>query len=198
MGYIVDPDTLTVTFVGTGASGPEARQRVAFPDGIEGAPVLEQPTAPAPLDARDTAMVVARQTAAGQPFMICSDRYNTVVLPASTVGKNGWLVYLLAATTKPGVVVFGGHHRFLITPDGRSALEHQPLSRSCLTSPPPEMPPGARLESSFVTHLVTDTPTEVHVFLSLSHRLPIVVGVAHRNELWRVEGRRIGYLGRRL
>jgi len=123
----------------------------------------------------------------------CSETYNAVVLPGSVSGETGWLVYLLAATDEPGVIVFGGHHKVHVSADAKSILSVTPFSKSCLNVGPPPTDHGKTVAGAAVTHLVSDIPAETHVFLSLLHRQPIYVGTSLGS--WRVEGDEIDYFG---
>ena len=118
----------------------------------------------------------ARQLAIEADFQRCSKNYNAVVLPYEDDGKEpgGFFVYLLAATTKPNEIVLGGHVRVKVSADGEKILETKPLSYSCLslTIAPPR---GSKLAVVAVTHLISETPIETHVFLSLQHRVPLDV-----------------------
>ena len=73
-----------------------------------------------------------------------------------------------------GVIHAGGHHRLLVSPDGRRVLSQFAFTKACLTMKP-DIAEDERLASVVVSHLVSDTPTEMHVFLSLLHRQPIYV-----------------------
>lgn len=119
---------------------------------------------------------------------------NPVVLPAEIDDERGILVYLLAGTTKPNVVVFGRHYRVLVEEDGSTIKYVRPLSKSVLEMP--VMPPsGSKSEALVVMHLVTEWPLETHVFASLLHKLPIVVATSRGN--WWVNADRIAFLGSR-
>ncbi len=121
------------------------------------------------------AMFQARQLALGLIEEHCSDRYNTVVIPRN--GEPGWLAYALAATTDPNLVMAGGHYRATVSADGETVLSHRRYTNSCLTLPlkPADMPASAELVAYTMSHLLDNTPTEIHVFLSLLHRMPFYV-----------------------
>jgi hypothetical protein len=105
---------------------------------------------PAPLDAEAEVRFKAVSAVASPNdpnFLLCSKTYNPVVLPASLVGKQGWLVYLLAATTEPKVAVIGGHHRFLMSQDGARVIEHTQLSKACMNLKE-QAPDGAKQDAS--------------------------------------------------
>lgn len=178
-----------VRFVRTSAEGPCA----AFDSVVErgqASITRKQPCeALSPLQA---AMFRARATAAAQLDEPCSDAYNTVVLPGDILKKQGWLVYLLAATTEPGAIPIGGHYRIHVSIDGRTVVEKTRLSKGCGLLRPPPPQPGVEIGAPVVTQLLTDYPIETHVFLSLSHHLPLLV-VTERG-VWQVADGAIQFL----
>jgi hypothetical protein len=48
--------------------------------------------------------------------------------------------------------VSGGHHRFVISPDGGAVIEHFQFAKSCLTMPAPKVAQGERASATIVTH----------------------------------------------
>ncbi len=153
---------------------------------------LDKVEPPRPLDEEGQRMARARATATSQHFQACSSRYDAVILPASLIGQDGFLVYLLAANAGEGEWIVGGHQRFLISKDGSAVLGHQPLSRGCLAVPASRRPEGAR-SGAWVTHVVSDAPAETHVFLSLLHQSTLFVGT--RRGVWKVAGEKISFEG---
>lgn len=145
------------------------------------------PRAPAEaLTPREKQMWRALQLAAHQSVMGCSDRYNSVVIPADDAPDSDWLVYLLAATVDPSRIMLGGHHRFRIAADGRTVLEHLPLSKSCLS-----MQYTEATAMIVISHVVTPEPVETQVFLNLLHDIPVDVLTLEGGRHWRIEGGRI-------
>ncbi|MGC4067451.1 MAG: hypothetical protein QM784_22950 [Polyangiaceae bacterium] len=181
----------TVPFLIRDGNALDVLYRVKFKNFLDGSPEVEISDPPTPADDGIGKMFAARETAMQQQFQACSDRYNTVVLPATALGKEGWLVYLLAATTEPNVVVSGGHHRFLVSPDGTKILDHFQFTKACLNLPFPKVERGERVGAMMITHLTSDTPTEMHVFLSLLHQTPLYVGVVEPRAVWAVDGSRV-------
>jgi hypothetical protein len=86
------------------------------------------------------------------------------------------------------VVVAGGHHRFVMSPDGGTVLEHFQFTKACLTIPARKAENGERVTGTVLTHLTSETPTEIHVFLSLLHHFPLYVGVVEPRAVWAVKG----------
>jgi len=169
----------TVRFVHVGASGPEVLCDVAF--------VSETPSScEAPTDrtltADEVAQYAARLTALGAIARPCSDRYNTVALKDPE--SDGWLVWALAATTQPDLVVFGGHYRFTISKDGKTLLRSDALSRGCLKMPLVD-PNKGRPVMLFSIQLVSNIPVETNVWLNLLHK--IAIGLATPDQkLWKI------------
>jgi hypothetical protein len=138
------------------------------------------------LSSEEAAQFGARTAAQGEIGEPCSERYNSVVLrdPES----DGWIVYWLAATTQPGTMVIGGHYRVMVSANGEEVLAADRLSVSCMAIEQP--PQGAETAAAVVTHLVSSTPVETHVFASLLHGKPIYV-LTDDDTVWAVEGERI-------
>lgn len=191
-GWIVAPDRSgwRVRFIG-GEAAPCAVFEV--PVAEKAGPVRAHSPC-RPLTVEEAAMFRARQTAIAALEGPCSDRYNTVVLPAEMLAREGWLVYLLAATTTPGEAVIGGHKRIHVSADGETVLASEALSNSCLTLElPPKSGPGGVPEFLAVTHVLSPVPIEIHSFLSLLHDVPLYVLTS--DGVWSVSSGEIRHLG---
>ncbi|MFW2341740.1 hypothetical protein [Brevundimonas sp.] len=152
-------------------------------DGVAGPVVAASDDAV--LGAADKAQFRARQTAIaalGRPP--CSRNMNTVVL--ADPDSEDWLVWLLTPVPDARSVPVGGHIRHRVSADGLTLLSREPLSRSCLTLEQSDTPEGSTTAGLFATHIVSDTPVETHVFLSLQSGLPLYVGTG--DGVWRVDG----------
>ncbi len=155
-------------------------------------PQLWSHARPPALSSSEQAMCKARTLAIRQKFMQCEDHYNSIVFPGSLFGLSGWVIYLLAATQRQGEVVIGGHHRMDISSDGTTLIAKHQLSEACLTIPSikkSHLDKDANVEGLVVTQLLTDYPTEIHVFLSLLHHYPLYV--ATKNYRWNVHDGKI-------
>lgn len=182
-----------VHFYGGEAEGWAERFRVRFAKPSPEAAEVQALDPPVPVTGDLAAMIRARQAVVALPLEPrCGAAYNTVILPAALVGEKGWLAYLLAATLEPGVLVAGGHHRFLVSADGSKVLRSEPLSKACLDVR--EVKGGGPGEplAVVVTHLISPCPIETHVLLSLRYSRPLAV--ATRTGAWAVEKGRIRYL----
>lgn len=181
-GWIVTPDDngLKVRFLRLDGDSLRAGWDVLVTDGRAG-PVVT-PTDGA-LSEEEQARFLARQTAAANIGALrCSARMNAVVLPDPD--SDAWLVWLLASTTEAGLIPFGGHYRFRISADGRNVLMRDQLSTSCLTMR--DQPDAVGMVTN---QIVSDTPVETHVFLSLANRKTFYVSAGDR--IFAVEGDRI-------
>lgn len=161
-----------VKFIGEGPEGlhpvyvaavytDEKRARTAAPPSRE------------PLTEAERARFRARQLAISQITQRCSERYNTIVLASEE--DEGYLVYLLAATGKPRLMMVGGHYRVTVSADGNRVIRTEPLSRSCLTVELEPLPGSTEPAHVMVSHIVSLAPIETHVFLNLLHRKDIWV-----------------------
>lgn len=187
----LDDDQVQVDFVGGSAEEPVTLYRSISQLGTA-SPSIEPIEPPEPLGPTATAQFWAMQTAATQRFRRCSSAYNPIVVPGSLVGEEGWLVYMMAASTKPNEAYLTGHHRFLVTGDGKSVLRHDPLSRECMAHRWEEDETPAQFH---VTHLVSEVPDEAYVFANLLYTRPIAVLAVDRQEAWIVLRGRYHYFG---
>lgn len=132
------------------------------------------------------ALNAARDAARAARIGNCSDKpFNTVVLPPET--PNGpTLVYFLTPQTTDDTLPFGGHYLIEVAADGTAGTP-TPFAKSCIALPA-KQPNAAAL---LITHLLTPVPTEIHVFTSLSARLPLFVGTTQNQLLWSVNGTEI-------
>lgn len=98
----------------------------------------------------------------------------------------GFIVYSLAATKDANEVVVGGHSRVTVSEDGKKAESVDALSKGLLILP--KRPPGTEgeVEAFTVSHIVSATPVEIHVFLSLMHKKSFYVTTG-KEILWRVD-----------
>ncbi|MFO0659659.1 MAG: hypothetical protein U0165_07500 [Polyangiaceae bacterium] len=152
---------------------PASVVRVVFPGQTESQGRLEDgalPLSPTMLEA-----VRAREVAQVTKFPQMTDAYNTVVLPGSVMGKEGWLVYMLAASKRQGEVIIGGHTRMHISSEGK-VLQVTPLSRSILRMfPGRDLPKDAQSAGLFVTHIVSPLPVETYVYTSKTYKTDILI-----------------------
>ena len=112
---------------------------------------------------------------------------NTAVVDAP--GGEEFYVYLLTPMTAMDQAVFGRHHRFHVSADGRDMLGNRTFTNSCAIFPtrPPEG--GGKTVGIVTSHLLDPSPQETHVMVSLQHDQDVYVMTG--DTLWSVSGRRI-------
>ena len=135
------------------------------------------------LSEAELAQLRARQLARRQVSQPCAQQYNTVALPDGSSGN--LLIYALAATDDPNLVLIGGHYRITVSGDGRSVRLVEKLSKSCLALKKNEVPRGGKLSALLATHVVSEFPLETHGYLSLLHKQPLYIRT--KKGMWKVD-----------
>jgi hypothetical protein len=182
-GWIVEttPAGSMVRFVHDTPDGSTFFYDVTFP--ASGAPSASIPDNTT-LNADEKAQYDARILAIANIKPNCSNRYNTIILKDPQ--GNGWLVWVMAATTDPQSIVIGGHYRFTISADGKTVIQKDALSKSCMTMKKPATHDG-ELEDAAWTQIVSTAPLETAVFASLSYKIPLFVGTLD-SKVWKFDG----------
>jgi len=153
-GWITDIDNNVATtyFIGDDVGGHKVIFNVTFTDGV--AQLIE----PSSITKTLADKFSVRQLSLQAIQAPCSDAYNTVVIEDS----DKYVVYALAATSKNHKIVIGGHYRFSYAKQDLALLSKERLSKSCI------MLDNTKDSIPFITHIVTDTPLDVHAYLSLA------------------------------
>jgi hypothetical protein len=138
-------------------------------------------------------MAAAQQAAATEAqkhrYAPCANHpFNLVMLPPATA-DGPVLVYFLTPQLEVNAYPFGGHYLVEVGADGK-VVSSRAFTKSCLTLPS-AAPDGGQLAGLMVSHVMDPTPTEIHVFLSLSAQLPVHVATGD-GAVWKVAGERIG------
>jgi hypothetical protein len=110
----------------------------------------------------------------------CDFKYRAVAVNANA----GPAIYFVGQPRTDGEVVFGRHFK---VQDGNVA----PSTKTCLAFPPP--PDNA--VGLFITHLLSPSPSDFHVYVSLATGKPVYVGTGTGN--WIVEKGKISFLQKR-
>ncbi len=180
--------SLLVTYVAEENGLRTVGHEIVFPSGLANPPALA-PTEPnSPLIGERAVMYSARNTAIDEFRPLCNTNYNTVVLPGTLIGEQGWLVYLLATTMNPGERILAGHTLVRVSPDGLVALSTTPLSLACRIEPL-DLPQGTEQAGFFINHQTTSWPLETHVYASLAYGVPVYVRT--QTGTWLVENGKI-------
>lgn len=130
---------------------------------------------PEPVDTAATAMFEARGLAPQFVTEPCAGSYTVVVLPSRISTLAGWTVYALTGEAADEIAV-GGHYRAEVSANGRVVKSAERLSKGCLTLKKSQpRAPGGKLGGIAVDELISETPTEIHVYLSIRHKLDVYV-----------------------
>lgn len=187
-GWLTEPTALgvRVIFIGDG----DAPRRLYEID-VDEAERLSEPTleSPTPLTAEHLAQLRARNLAMSQSFMQCARKYNTVVLPSSS----GMRVYLMPGFAEHGVYPLGGYHLYEIDGTGEKILSSRKFSNGCIEHHDSSkgLPKGAKPSFGMFTHLLDPQPTEVHVFVSLHAKVPLMIMTIDNKMMWPVKSGKV-------
>lgn len=153
---------------------PKELDSVAKTAENEGAALYFATQNPAPKEDSDIDMAKSRISD------FCNFKYKAV--PVMLQGKMA--IFFLAQPPDSGGIVFGRHYKV-------SGSNVTASTKSCFNIPP--APPGA--VGSYITHLLSSTPSEFHVYLSLKHKNPVFVETSAGN--WVVEDGKIQFVKER-
>jgi len=166
-----------VRFVHETDHGPEAYYDISFA-GVA-PPVLSVPENRT-LTPEELSQHNARRTALSAATLNCSSTYNSVALKDPQ--GDGWLVWVMAATKDPNALMMGGHQRFTVSRDGKTILRRDALSRGCIQFSRKDDRGGGHM---ILSHVVSLTPVETHVFASLSYGIGFYLGTTD-GRAWKI------------
>jgi hypothetical protein len=106
----------------------------------------------------------------------CELNYHPVVIEHT----DNTAVYFIGEPKNSNQIAFGIHYKVI----GDVVV---PSTKKCFVLPPPE--PGNSAVAAVISHVLSNYPTEFHVFLSLKHKKPIYVGTPAGR--WCVDGAKI-------
>jgi hypothetical protein len=187
-GWIVDVSGKApiVRFVRKSEDAAEAAYDVSFREGAK--PRLDTPEDRRLTQAQLAVYQASRagaQALADRHLPWCGGSANTVVLPDPD--GSGFLVYVLRPKPSADAVPIGGHYRITVSDDGKTIEQIDQLFASCLTvSNNRDIPKEAKPVGLVMSHVISDTPLETHVFLSLQEKLPFNV-VTRDGQIWDIE-----------
>jgi hypothetical protein len=193
-GWLAEPEGngVTVYFYALGADG--AAPAMVYRGNVLGGRVLsretwltgDRPPLP-PLEAR---MATARHIAEGQDHRACgADEFNYFVVPPTTA--DGPIdVYQISPQSQRGRFPIGGHFKTIVNADGTIAATRG-YTNACLDVAAADPVIGIQPSPIAVTHLLDPLPTEIHVFLAIWTRHPLVVAAGDPTRLFAVTEDRI-------
>jgi hypothetical protein len=113
---------------------------------------------------------------------ICADtQYIPLTVNRETEGITS--VYYIANTPLDKGAQFGRHYRVDYDNKSNKISTIEYSTKGCVLIPN-DAPDGAEVAALFITHILADSPSEFHVFLSYLHNKEIYVGTAAGN--WKV------------
>lgn len=176
-----EPQRLLVRFVRLTDSGAEPVLDATFED-------LLLPSFSVPLRQNLTpfqqSQITARQTVQSHLREPCSRHFESVAVPDPVAA--GLLLYALALEESPTDVMLGGHHRFSLSADGQTMRQADALSTSCAKTTLAQLQTTDGSQGVAVRANLSDTPLEIHIYLSLHYRLPLYV-VTRDLKMWEVK-----------
>ena len=116
------------------------------------------------------------------------------ILPPKAPGGPA-IAYLLSSRIKMDELPLGGHYSIEVSDDGRVGPIRK-FTNGCVNSPLNaglKGKEGAKVAGLSITHLLDPTPTEIHVFSSMTAKLPIFVLTTQNQRLWNVNGSRVTF-----
>jgi hypothetical protein len=193
-GWIAVPEAnaVTVIFYAAAANGapPTSVYRVSIVGGrVTGRQTFLSGNRP-PLGPHEARMAAARAATDALDHHPCgSDEFNVFVVPPAAPDAP-IDVYQLSPQTERGHFPLGGHFKSTIAPDG-SVVASAALSATCAGLAVPEIVAGQEAHPIPVTDETDPLPTELHVFLSIWTRHPLVVAAGDPRRLFAVTGEAI-------
>lgn len=193
-GYVVSGEQAAVELTFYDEAKSKALYRAKFSDGkrVSSGPPAADRVALTPGEQR---LVAARVTAMkafeDAKVSLCSESTPNMALIPPVAPTDPVRAYLMTPRTTMTSLPMGGHFAVDVLADGKAGTVRA-FTKSCLELP---IAKDGKKEPKalFVTHLLDPTPTEVHVFSSLTGKIPIYVMTSNQ-KLWVVEGSRIKLL----
>lgn len=114
--------------------------------------------------------------------------FNTIVVPAT--GGRPAAVYFLTPQTKADSLPLAGHYVVEVSAEGQAGAVQRFMKSDCAELPLLDNN-GKRSAMLMMSDLLHQVPTEVHVFSSVTGRIPVYVVTTLNQHLWAVEGSHI-------
>ena len=112
--------------------------------------------------------------------LLCGGEYRAVSIYDNLNIEN---IYILSIPPSSEGIQFGRHLKFRFREGSNNIIDVAPSTKTCIVVPTGDggMP--------YITHLMSETPSEYHVFLSLYHKVNIYVGTS--SGTWKVEAGKV-------
>ena len=120
--------------------------------------------------------------------LLCEGEYKAVRVDDSKAQMEH--IYLILQPEKSKGIQFGRHVRFDFRLGTNDLISITPSSKSCLLVPiEGSSIEESSIEAAYITHLLSNEPTDFHVYLSLYHQKSIYVSTS--GALWKIENGKI-------
>ncbi|MHA7872219.1 MAG: hypothetical protein ACX939_07715 [Hyphococcus sp.] len=133
----------------------------------------------------------ARMVGARHPFEPCSRNYNTVSFKAN---EDTYYVYLLAASVDPQEIRLGGNYRIEVSQGADEVQGFTKFTNSCIILRKDDVPSRSAVVAMMASHILTPYPNEIHVFLSLHHKLDFFIVTVENSVVWKISNGKISVL----
>lgn len=167
---------------------PEGQPTVVVDARFSGLFIPELIPGPTPLGPRQRALLQARATVRPLVDTPCAERYDSLSVRHPRTG--GLLVYAMPLAADPDEVLLGGHYRFHLDDTGTEVRASDALSTACTRTSVESLRTTTLETGVAVRNLLDDTPHEVHVYLSLRHKIPLHV-ISRDLRLWEIRDGRM-------
>lgn len=194
-GYVVSGDQASVelVFYDKDASKAVYRARYSYEKLVSSGPPTADRVALTYVEQR---LVAARGTAIKAfelaNVSVCAKATPNIALLAPNNPAEPVRAYLMTPRTSIKSLPMGGHYEVDITVDG-NAGPVRAFTKSCLELSLAGDGKG-KPAALVMSHLLDPTPTEIHVFSSLTGRMPLYVITTSNKKTWVIEGSRIRLL----
>lgn len=148
------------------------------PDGTDFVARVEHHELPLDVDPRPCR---ARDRVTRLDLPRCGSAKSYTLLPAKLDDARGFYVYALSTAERPDLASFGGHQRLHVNEEGDEILARRDFTKSCL-----ELPVLSQTNALVVSHGLDEHPTELHMFQSLVHSVPLMVVTTSNKLVWRI------------
>lgn len=189
-GYVVTGDEARTELVFYDRSKANAVYRATFSEEklIKSGPPRSDQVA---LTALERRLIAAKDTAlnaftAAKVGLCNKGTPNLAALPPQNP-TSAVIVYLMTPRIDMNMVPLGGHYSVEVA-DGKVSTVRR-FTNTCIDMPIGSSRPAGAVFG--ITHLLDPTPTEIHVFSSLTAKSPMIVGTSPAGRVWVVDGNQI-------
>jgi len=194
-GYVVSGEQADVELTFYDKAKSKALFRAKFSNGkmVSSGPPAADRAALMPVEQRlVAARAIALKAFEDAKVGMCAKSTPNVALLPPKLPTGPVRVYLMTPRTSMKSLPMGGHFEVDVSANGKAGAVRA-FTKSCLEMSLAGDGKG-QPKALMMSHLLDPTPTEIHVFSSLTGKIPIYVVTTANQKLWVVEGSRIRLL----